>query len=344
MAKAKKVKKAADKPVKRSRLEEVLDKFNQLSGNAGRVVLLGEDAFIEDIPVIRSGILSLDHALGVGGYPHGRIIELFGGESSGKTTVTLQALASCQAGGGIGAFVDAEHALDVRYANKLGVNTEKLLISQPDSGEEALNAVEQLAKLMGHGDLIVVDSVAALTPQKELDGEMGDPHMGLHARLMSQALRKMTGVVSKTGVTVLFINQTRMKIGVAYGDPTVTTGGNALKFYSTVRIEVRRSGNIKQNDVPIGCHVNLKVVKNKVAPPFRETKPEMRYGFGIPKALDLLNLGVDHGLISKQGAYFYFNEQNIGQGTENAYQTLVNSPDALEYIETELKKRLNLRG
>ena len=341
MAKAKKAKEEASAPS--NRLEEVLEKFNKLSGNAGHVVLLGENAYIEDIPVIPSGILSLDHIMGVGGYPHGRIIELYGAESSGKTTVTLHALASCQKNGGIGAFVDAEHALDVRYANGLGLDTEKLLISQPDSGEEALNAVEQLAKLLGHGDMIVVDSVAALTPQAELDGEMGASHMGLQARLMSQALRKITGVVSKTGVTVLFINQTRMKIGVMFGNPETTTGGNALKFYATLRIEVRRSGVIKQGEVPTGCYINMKIVKNKVAPPFREAKPEMRFGQGIPLALECLNLGVQHGFIEKSGSWFSFNDQRLGQGTENAYQALKESPETLEYIETELKKRLKLK-
>lgn len=339
--KTKKSTKKDPKPeAKKSRLEEVLDTFNKLSSNAGNIVLLDDKSFIQDIPVIPSGILTLDYLLGVGGYPHGRIVELYGAESSGKTTICLHAMASCQQNGGIGAFIDAEHALDVRYANNLGVNTSKLLISQPNSGEEALNAVQHLSQLLGHGDLIVIDSVAALTPQAELDGEMGDSHMGLHARLMSQALRKITAIVAKTGVTVIFVNQTRMKIGVMYGSPITTTGGNALKFYATQRLEIKRGKVIKKGDDPIGCALTIKIAKNKVAPPFREGRLEMRFGQGIPKALECLILGTEHGFIEKNGAFYNFNGQSIGQGTENAYQTLVNSPDAVAYIDTELRKRL----
>ena len=336
----KKVKKSKEEPKELSRLEEVLSTFNNLSSNAGNIVLLDDDAFIEDIPVIPSGILTLDYLLGVAGYPHGRIIELYGAESSGKTTICLHAMASCQQNGGIGAFIDAEHALDVRYANNLGVDTGKLLISQPNSGEEALNAVEQLAKLLGHGDLIVIDSVAALTPQAELDGEMGDSHMGLHARLMSQALRKITGIVAKTGVTVIFVNQTRMKIGIMFGSPITTTGGNALKFYATQRIEIKRGKVIKKGEEPIGCALMVKIVKNKVAPPFREGRLEMRFGQGIPKALECLILGTEHGFIEKNGNHYHFNGQVLGNGIENAYQTLLNSPEAVEYIDKELRKRL----
>ena len=335
---AKKKKKDESTGKKLSRVEEILDKYNNLKGSSGSITLLGEDSPIQDIPVISSGILSLDQILGVGGYPQGRIIEIFGLSSGGKTTCTLHAIASCQKSGGIGAFLDLEHSLSLSYAENLGVDVKKLLFSQPDSAEQALTMVEQLSNLLGHGDMIVIDSVAALTPAAEMSGEMGDSFMGLQARLMSQAMRKLNGVISNSGVTVIFINQIRNKIGIVYGSNETVSGGNALKFYASQRLDVRRGSIIKKGEEPIGCKVRLKVVKNKVASPFRTAEPEMRFGEGIPLALECLNLGVEHGFIEQKGAYYSFNDQKLGQGKENAYQTLKNSPEALEYIEAELRK------
>ena len=322
------------------RLDSVLDKFNKATGSVCEITLLNSGSQIKTIPVIPSGILSLDYILGVGGFPHGRIIEVYGLESSGKTTVTLHALASCQKNGGIGAFVDAEHALDIKYASNLGVDVNKLLFIQPDSGEQALNSVEQLAKLLSHGDMIVVDSVAALVPKAEIDGEVGDTHMGLQARMMSQALRKLATVVSNSGVTVIFINQIRNKIGVIYGSNETTTGGNALKFYSTQRVEVRRGTLVKQSDEVVGCEVRLKVVKNKVAPPLREAKPEMRYGQGIVRALEVLNYSVHFGFLEKKGAWYYYQGQALGQGVERAYTALSENSELLNYLEVEVLKNL----
>jgi recombination protein RecA len=335
-----KKKKKEDIGKKLSRVEDILEQFNSISGNSGSITLLGEDSHIQDIPVISSGIIALDQILGVGGYPQGRIIEIFGLSSGGKTTCTLHALASCQKSGGIGAFLDLEHSLSMSYAEKLGVDVKKLLFSQPDSAEQALTMVEQLSNLLGHGDMIVIDSVAALTPAAEMSGKIGDSHMGLQARLMSQAMRKLNGVISNSGVTVIFINQIRNKIGVMFGSNETVSGGNALKFYASQRIDVRRGSLIKRGEEPIGCKVKLKVVKNKVASPFRSAEPEMRFGDGIPLALECLNLGIEHGLVENKGAYYYFNDQALGQGKENAYQKLKESPEALKYIEDKLREIL----
>src|SRR5688572_11355817 len=266
----------------------------------GAVMQLGTEGAIEPVSVIPTGSVALDRALGVGGYPRGRVVEIFGHESSGKTTLTLHAIAQVQAQGGIAAFIDAEHALDVTYARKLGVRVEDLLISQPDTGEQALEITEHLVR-SGAVDLIVVDSVAALVPRAEIEGEMGDAHMGVQARLMSQALRKLTGAVSRSGTCIIFINQIRMKIGIVFGNPETTTGGNALKFYSSVRLEIRRAGNLKEGDNVVGTRTKVKVVKNKVAPPFQEVEFDVLYGAGISRAGEVLDLGVQLGLVEKAG-------------------------------------------
>jgi len=281
--------------------------------------------------VIPSGSVSLDLALGVGGYPRGRVVEIYGPESSGKTTLTLHAVAQIQRLGGVAAFIDAEHALDVGYARKLGVKVEDLLVSQPDTGEQALEIADVLLR-SGAVDLVVIDSVAALVPRAEIEGEMGDQHMGLQARLMSQALRKITGTVSKSNTTVVFINQIRMKIGVMFGNPETTTGGNALKFYSSVRLDVRRIAAIKEGEEVVGSRTRVKVVKNKVAPPFRQAEFDILYNEGISYEGDLLDLGVDAGAVEKSGAWFTFEEERIGQGRENARRFLRENPDARERL------------
>lgn len=299
-------------------IEQIKQRFGE-----GSIMKLG-DAKRTDVDAIPTGCLSLDLALGIGGVPRGRVIEIYGPEASGKTTLAQHIVAECQKKGGTAAFVDAEHALDPEYAKKIGVNIDELLISQPDTGEQALEITETLVR-SGAVDVVVVDSVAALVPKAEIEGDMGDSHMGLQARLMSQALRKLTGIVAKTGTTVIFINQTRMKIGIVFGNPETTTGGMALKFYSSVRIEVRRSAQLKQNDKVIGNQVKVKVVKNKVAPPFRTCVFDIMYNEGISIAGDLLDLGVEHRVISKSGNSHSFGEEKLGMGRENAKRSIRSS-------------------
>ncbi len=297
----------------------------------GSILTMNEDAIDREVEAFSSGSPSLDLALGIGGYPRGRVVEIYGPESSGKTTLTLHAVAELQKTGGVAAFIDAEHALDVSYARKLGVNVEDLLVSQPDTGEQALEIADVLLR-SGAIDLVVVDSVAALVPRAEIEGEMGDTHVGLQARLMSQALRKLTGTVSKSGATVIFINQIRMKIGVMFGNPETTTGGNALKFYSSVRLDVRRIAAIKDGDEVVGNRTRVKVVKNKVAPPFRQAEFDIVYNEGISMEGDLLDLGVDCGIVEKSGAWFSYDGERVGQGRENARRFLKENPDIRERI------------
>ncbi len=301
----------------------------------GSIMRLGEDSVIPEVQVISTGALSLDIALGVGGIPRGRIIEIYGPESSGKTTLALHVVSEAQKAGGVAAFIDAEHALDIHYARKLGVNTDDLLISQPDTGEQALEITEVLVR-SGAIDVLVVDSVAALVPRAEIEGEMGDAHMGLQARLMSQALRKLTATISKSRCSVIFINQIRMKIGVMFGNPETTTGGNALKFYSSVRMDIRRIGALKQGQDVIGNRTRVKVVKNKVAPPFKETEFDIMYGQGISKEGDLLDLGVECDVIDKSGSWFSYGDDRIGQGRENAKIFLAENPDMTKEIEQKV--------
>jgi len=303
----------------------------------GAVMRMSEDdERREPIAVIPSGSVGLDVALGVGGYPRGRVVEVYGPESSGKTTLTLHAIAQVQAQGGVAAFIDAEHALDVIYAKKLGVKVDELLISQPDNGEQALEIAETLVR-SGAVDLVVVDSVAALVPKAEIEGEMGDQHMGLQARLMSQALRKLTAVVSRNGATVVFINQIRMKIGVVFGNPETTTGGNALKFYSSVRLEIRRTGQIKEGEQVVGSRTRVKVVKNKLAPPFREAEFDIRYGEGVAHFHELLDLGADRGLIEKSGSWFTIGGERFGPGRERAVEALKSNPTLAHDLEQQLR-------
>jgi len=305
----------------------------------GSVMLLGENGpkvAIAGSDVISTGALSLDVALGIGGIPRGRITEIFGPESSGKTTLTLHIIANAQRNGGVAAFVDAEHALDPQYAEKLGVDVKNLVISQPDTGEQALEITETLVR-SGACDVVVIDSVAALVPAAEIEGEMGDSHMGLQARLMSQALRKLTGIISKSKTSVIFINQIRMKIGVVFGNPETTTGGNALKFYSSVRLDIRRSSQIKEGEVVIGNHTRVKVVKNKVAPPFREAEFDILFGHGISKEGDLLDLAANNGLVEKTGSWYAYKKEKIGQGREQARKFLLENPAAAAEIDAELR-------
>ncbi len=301
----------------------------------GSIMKLGENAMPGDIPVLSTGALSLDLALGVGGLPRGRVCEIYGPEASGKTTLALHVIAEAQKTGGIAAFIDAEHALDVRYAKRLGVNTDDLLISQPDTGEQALEIAEILVRSAAV-DVVVVDSVAALVPKAEIEGEMGDAHMGLQARLMSQALRKLTATISKSHTILIFINQIRMKIGVMFGNPETTTGGNALKFYASVRIDIRRTAAIKQGQDVIGSRTKVRVVKNKVAPPFREVEFDIIYGEGISREGDILDLAVEKNMIEKSGTWYAFGGQRIGQGRENAKQFLKENPKVLEQMEKEI--------
>ncbi len=290
---------------------------------------------VEPVEVISTGSLQLDKALGVGGLPRGRIIEIYGPESSGKTTLTLHAIANCQKNGGTCAFIDAEHALDIGYAQKLGVNVSELLISQPDTGEQGLEIMDQLVN-SGAVDLIIVDSVAALTPKAEIEGDMGDSHMGLQARLMSQALRKVTATAKKTNCTVIFINQLRMKIGVMFGSPETTTGGNALKFYASVRLDIRRTGTIKKGDEAIGNETKVKVVKNKVAPPFKEVNFDIMFGSGINKEGEIIDLAVAKGIVDKSGAWYAYNGEKIGQGRDNVREFLRTNPDLAKTIEDQI--------
>ena len=301
----------------------------------GAIMQLGRDGEVAPVPTIPSGSVGLDRALGVGGYPRGRVVEVFGNESSGKTTLALHAIAQVQAQGGVAAFVDAEHALDVAYARKLGVRIEDLLVSQPDTGEQALEITEQLVR-SGAVDLVVVDSVAALVPRAEIEGEMGDAHMGVQARLMSQALRKLTGAVSKSGTVIFFINQMRMKIGVVFGNPETTTGGNALKFYASVRLEIRRLGNLKDGDTVIGTRTRVKVVKNKVAPPFQETEFDVLYGQGISRAGEVLDLAIALGRIEKSGSHHVLDGERIGQGRERAVEWLREHPQVCDGLAAQL--------
>jgi len=301
----------------------------------GAIMTLGENV-TEQVPVIGSGSPSLDAALGCGGYPRGRIVEIYGPEASGKTTLTLHAIAECQRAGGIAAFVDAEHALDISYAQRLGVDIGKLLVSQPDTGEQALEIVETLVR-SGAVDLVVVDSVAALVPQAEIDGEMGDQHMGLQARLMSQALRKLTGITHRTGCTIMFINQLRMKIGVMFGSPETTTGGNALKYYASVRLDVRRIGQLKNGEELVGNRTKVKVVKNKLAPPFQTIEFDIRYGYGIDALGDLLDLAVARKVVDKAGAYFSFRGDNLGQGREKTRTALLENVALRDAIEAAVR-------
>ncbi|MEW5909120.1 MAG: recombinase RecA, partial [Thermodesulfobacteriota bacterium] len=305
----------ANPPEKEKAIESAITQIERQFGK-GAIMKLGSDSSIE-IPVISSGSLALDHALGIGGLPRGRIIEIFGPESSGKTTLALHAVAEAQKQGGIAAFIDAEHALDIFYAKRLGVNSDELLVSQPDTGEQALEIAEMLVR-SGAVDVIVIDSVAALVPRAEIEGEMGDAHMGLQARLMSQALRKLTGAIGKTMTSVIFINQIRMKIGVFFGNPETTTGGNALKFYASLRLDIRRVNAIKEGQEVIGSRTKVRVVKNKLAPPFKEAEFDILYGEGISRAGDLLDTAVGCGIIDKSGTWFSFKGERIGQGRENA--------------------------
>ncbi|MDQ6986596.1 MAG: recombinase RecA [Mariprofundaceae bacterium] len=320
-------------------LESAISQIERQFGK-GTVMRLGEQAHVS-VDVVPSGSLALDVALGVGGYPRGRVVEIYGPESSGKTTLALHAVAEAQKKGGTCAFVDAEHALDPVYAEKLGVNIDDLLVSQPDSGEQALEIVDMLTR-SGAIDIIVIDSVAALTPKAEIDGEMGDSHMGLHARLMSQALRKLTGSIARSRTMIIFINQIRMKIGVMFGNPETTTGGNALKFYATIRLDIRRIGAIKKGDEVIGNETRVKVVKNKVSPPFRQAHFSIMYGEGISHAGEVLDMGVEHGLVNKSGAWYARGTERIGQGRENAINFLKEHPDILAEVEAEVREKLGL--
>ena len=305
----------------------------------GSVMRLGDSGTATNIEAVSTGSIGLDVALGIGGVPKGRVVEIYGPESSGKTTLTLQIIAEAQKTGGTAAFVDAEHALDPAYAQKLGVNVDELLVSQPDTGEQALEITDMLVR-SGAVDVIVVDSVAALTPKAEIEGEMGDSHMGLQARLMSQALRKLTGNIKRSNAMVIFINQIRMKIGVMFGSPETTTGGNALKFYSSVRMDIRRIGAIKKGDEVIGNQTRVKVVKNKVSPPFKMAEFEILYGEGISREGEIIELGVQHGLIDKAGSWYSYGDDRIGQGKENVREFLRSNPEVAAEIETNIRAKL----
>jgi len=326
-----------EREAKLKALRLTMEKLDKTYGK-GAVMLMGDKA-VEEVEIIPSGSLGLDIALGIGGYPRGRVIEIYGPESSGKTTLTLHAIAEVQRKGGIAAFIDAEHAFDRFYAEKLGVKTEDLIISQPDNGEQALEITDNLIR-SGAIDLIIVDSVAALTPRAEIEGEMGESKVGLHARLMSQALRKLTATISKTNVTCMFINQLREKIGVMFGSPETTTGGNALKFYASVRLDIRRSTQIKDGDVAIGNRVKVKVVKNKVAPPFRTAEFDILYGEGISKVGEIVDLGVSTNVIAKSGSWFSYGDTKLGQGRDGVKAILKDNPELCEEIENAIVAKL----
>lgn len=320
---------------KKKALQLVLEKMDKTYGK-GTVMKMGDSA-VEEVEVIPSGSLGLDIALGVGGYPKGRVIEIYGPESSGKTTLTMHAIAESQKQGGIAAFIDAEHAFDATYAKKLGIDVENLIISQPDNGEQALEIADNLIR-SGAIDIVVIDSVAALTPKAEIEGEMGDSRMGLHARLMSQALRKLTATISRTKCTVIFINQLREKIGVMFGNPETTTGGNALKFYASVRIDIRRSGSpIKVGEDAVGNRVKVKIVKNKVAPPFKQTEFDIMYGEGISKVGEILDLGVEYDIVKKSGSWFSYGDTKLGQGRDAVKDLLKDNPELLEELAEKIK-------
>ncbi|MCY1720128.1 recombinase RecA [Prolixibacteraceae bacterium Z1-6] len=314
-------------------LQLTMDKIEKSYGK-GSIMRMGDRA-IEDVPAISSGSIALDVALGVGGFPKGRVIEIYGPESSGKTTLAIHAIAEAQKAGGVAAFIDAEHAFDPYYAKKLGVDIDELLISQPDSGEQALEITDNLIR-SGALDIVVIDSVAALTPKAELEGEMGDSKMGLQARLMSQALRKLTGNINKTKTCCIFINQLREKIGVMFGNPETTTGGNALKFYASVRLDIRRIGQIKDGEEVNGNHVRVKVVKNKVAPPFRKAEFDIMYGEGISKSGEIIDLGVQYNIIKKSGSWFSYGETKLGQGRETVRNLVLDNPELAQELETKI--------
>ncbi|HIC5266580.1 TPA: recombinase RecA [Campylobacter coli] len=327
---------------KKKSLDAALKSLDKAFGK-GTILRLG-DKEVEQIDSIGTGSVGLDLALGIGGIPKGRIIEIYGPESSGKTTLTLHIIAECQKAGGVCAFIDAEHALDVKYAKNLGVDTDNLYISQPDFGEQALEIVETIAR-SGAIDLIVVDSVAALTPKAEIEGDMGDQHVGLQARLMSQALRKLTGIVHKMNTTVIFINQIRMKIGaMGYGAPETTTGGNALKFYASVRLDVRKVATLKQNEEPIGNRVKVKVVKNKVAPPFRQAEFDVMFGEGLSREGELIDYGVKLDIVDKSGAWFSYKDKKLGQGRENSKAFLKENPEIADEITKEIQNSMGIEG
>ena len=326
---------SSEKEAKLKALQLTLDKLDKAYGK-GTVMKMGDKA-VEEVEVIPSGSLGLDLALGVNGYPKGRVIEIYGPESSGKTTLTLHAIAEAQKAGGIAAFIDAEHAFDRNYAEKLGVDIENLIISQPDNGEQALEIAENLIR-SGAIDIVVIDSVAALTPKSEIEGEMGDSKMGLHARLMSQALRKLTGTISKTNCTVFFINQLREKIGVMFGNPETTTGGNALKFYASVRLDIRRSSQIKDGENVIGNRTKVKVVKNKVAPPFKTAEFDIMYGEGVSKTGEILDLAVEFEIIKKAGSWFSYGETKLGQGRDAVKVLIKDNPELADELEQKIKE------
>ena len=327
-------------PERAKALQAALSQIEKQFGK-GSIMRLGEGEAIRDIEVVSTGSLGLDIALGVGGLPRGRVVEIYGPESSGKTTLTLQVIAEMQKQGGVSAFIDAEHALDAQYAEKLGVNLQDLLISQPDTGEQALEIVDALVR-SGAVDLIVVDSVAALTPKAELEGDMGDSLPGLQARLMSQALRKLTASIQKTNTTVIFINQIRMKIGVMFGSPETTTGGNALKFYASVRLDIRRIGSIKKGDEVIGNETKVKVVKNKVAPPFKTAEFDILYGEGISRQGEVIDMGVEARILDKSGAWYAYNGEKIGQGKDNAREFLRENPEIAIEIENKVRESMGI--
>jgi len=320
---------------KRKALSAALSQIEKQFGK-GAVMRMGDVPAVTDVDVISTGSLGLDLALGIGGLPRGRVIEIYGPESSGKTTLTLQVIAEAQKTGGTAAFVDAEHALDPLYARKLGVNVDELLVSQPDTGEQALEITDMLVR-SGSVDVVVVDSVAALTPKAEIEGDMGDSHMGLQARLMSQALRKLTANIKRSNTMVIFINQIRMKIGVMFGNPETTTGGNALKFYASVRLDIRRTGAIKKGDEIIGNETRVKVVKNKVAPPFRQAEFQILYGEGISREGEIIDMGVSHGYVDKSGAWYSYNGERIGQGKDNVREFLKQNRDIAAAIEERIR-------
>ena len=328
--------------IKSKALDLALSQIEKQFGK-GSIMKLGEQAISGDVAVVSTGSLGLDLALGVGGLPRGRVVEIYGPESSGKTTLALECIAEAQKMGGTCAFIDAEHALDAAYARKLGVKVEDLLISQPDTGEQALEIADMLVR-SGAIDIVVIDSVAALTPKAEIEGDMGDSHMGLQARLMSQALRKLTSNIKRTNTLVIFINQIRMKIGVMFGSPETTTGGNALKFYASVRLDIRRIGSIKKNEEVIGNETRVKVVKNKMAPPFREALFDILYGEGISREGEIIELGVKHGIVEKSGAWYAYNKDKIGQGKDNARDYLKEHPELAIEIEARVREAVGVNN
>ncbi len=331
----------ATMPDRKKALDVALTQIEKSFGK-GAIMRLG-DSTVMEIEVIPTGSLGLDYALGVGGIPRGRVTEVYGPESSGKTTLTLHVIAEAQKAGGVAAFIDAEHALDAKYARALGVDTDNLLISQPDTGEQALEITETLVR-SGAIDIIVIDSVAALTPRAEIEGEMGDSHMGLQARLMSQALRKLTAVIAKSKTSVIFINQIRMKIGIMFGNPETTTGGNALKFYCTVRLDIRRIATIKDSQEVIGSRTRVRVVKNKVAPPFKETEFDIIYGKGVSKTGELLDIAVNHNIVEKSGSWFSYGSDRLGQGRENARNFLDSNPEIYDEVMVKVQEVLGMKS